>query len=70
MPRDWNTCDECGGVIPLEDFDLGIATRRLVEPDNAFGGEKYETLCAFHAHVALKWVGPPLTPSSGTEPPQ
>ncbi len=44
----WNRCDECGRLIALDDFWKGIALRQLVEPDNEFGPEKYETLCKQH----------------------
>lgn len=37
-------CDNCGRFIAEKDFDHG-ATRKLIEPDNHFSGENWETLC-------------------------
>lgn len=34
----WRKCDVCGRYIAYEDLN-----RRMVEPDNAFGGEVWET---------------------------
>ncbi len=36
-------CDLCGKFIGLDEFDNGTARRKLVQPDNEFGGEEYET---------------------------
>lgn len=41
-------CDVCGRFIPLADFDVGHAVRRLICPDSHFSREEYETLCADH----------------------
>lgn len=40
----WNRCDCCGKLISYEDFELGVATRRLI----CFESEEYETLCEKH----------------------
>ncbi len=37
-------CDNCGKFISARDFDHG-ATRKIIEPDNHFSGENYETIC-------------------------
>ena len=45
----WNRCDVCGKFIPLAEFaEGGSATRKMLEPDSEFGGEKFETLCFEH----------------------
>jgi hypothetical protein len=41
----WNRCDDCRRFIAVADFAAGVARRRLVCPDNAFGPEEWETLC-------------------------
>ena len=45
-------CDECGRFIAWADFDSGAARRSMTQPDNEFGGEEYETLCAKHNQAA------------------
>ncbi len=37
-------CDSCGKFISERDFDHG-ASRKLLEHDNAKGGEVWETIC-------------------------
>lgn len=44
----WNRCESCGRFIPHVDFELGLARRVLIEPDNAFGPEQWETTCYKH----------------------
>jgi len=48
IERPWNRCDVCGHFIAFKDFELGKAIRKLIEPDNYFSREKYETLCSKH----------------------
>jgi hypothetical protein len=51
--KPWNRCDECGRFIPFKEFSYmgegGKAVRRMIRPDNEFGGEDWETLCEKHS---------------------
>jgi hypothetical protein len=46
--KTWNKCDECGRFISYEDFNTGMAERRMITPDSEFSIEEYETLCNKH----------------------
>lgn len=38
-------CIWCGKYISYRDFDVGIATHKMVTPDSDISNEKWETVC-------------------------
>ena len=48
MMQDGQTirCDDCGRFIPFDDIIDGKARHAMIEPDNEFGPELWESLCA------------------------
>lgn len=52
-------CDICKRFIPMNDFAIGVAKRRLLTPASEFTAETWETLCKHHSEKdAFKEIEP------------
>jgi hypothetical protein len=43
--NNWFKCSKCGKFISYNDFNLNLATWRIITPDSECSIEKFETLC-------------------------